>query len=228
MTIEMSSVPSHNHCGEQLNYFLNEAKHRLDFGPITTRRKRRAEYHIRQTGIVEYIHPNQRYLSIGCGKGYIEGEIKSTVRDIKIFGVDLFDRPTKQIQEVISHTFATANACKIPFKKESFDGTMIFFVMHHMSLETQTDLLKEAIRVTKKGGLIFIAEDTVPKGDINQWKTTIKADRKFNPDFQLKKPHTFRSKEEWLHIFRSLKLTETKTVDYQSGKISHTFFALST
>ena len=211
----------------QLDSLLNEVKHRLDFGPIAARRRRRAEHHVQQTGILEYILPNRSYLDVGCGKGYIGAEIKTSVRDVGMFGIDLDDRPTKRMQKVISHTFSTADARKIPLLKEIFDGTMVFFVMHHIDLGTQESLLKEVMRVTKKGGYVFVAEDTVPRGDIDQWKRTMKADRRFNPDFKLKKPHTFRSKEEWLSIFERLNLTSIKVVDYQSGEVPHTFFALS-
>ncbi|MFC1627446.1 class I SAM-dependent methyltransferase [Patescibacteria group bacterium] len=211
----------------RLDYSLNEVKHVLDFGPIANRRKRRAQYHIEQTGILDNIIPSGRYLDVGCGKGYVGGEIKSEVPDVEIFGVDLDDRPTNRMRKIVSGTFSTADACKLPFPGNSFDGTMVFFVMHHMPTETQEFLLKEAVRVTKKGGLIFIAEDTVSQDDSSQLEITTRADRRLNPDFCLEKPHNFRSKDGWGVIFEDLGLTNERIVDYQSGKVPHTFFVLS-
>jgi len=213
--------------GKFLDCSLNKVKHVLDFGPIANRRKERAKYHIEQTGILSDIHSNGRYLDAGCGKGYIGGEIKSRMSGIEMFGIDLEDRPTNRIKKIVSSTFSTADACKLPFLSKSFDGVMVFFVMHHMPTETQKILLEEVVRVTKEGGHIFVAEDTVSQDDANQLEITMRADRRSNPDFYLEKPHNFRSKDEWVVIFKDLGLTSERTVDYQSGKVPHTFFMLS-
>lgn len=207
---------------------LNEFKHILDFGPVAARRKQRAIYQIEQTGLLNYLTAGQKLLDIGCGKGYIGGEIKSRVDEIRVFDIDLLDRPTNRMRRIISQTFCTADACSMPFPDGIFDRTIVFFVMHHMESELQEYLLRESMRVTKKNnGIIFVAEDTISAGDINQLRVTIAADYRLNPDFGLNKPHTFRSKEEWMEIFSELDLKTIDIVDYHTGKVPHTFFALA-
>ena len=206
---------------------LNEVKHLMDFGPIAARRSKRAHYHINETGLLDHISTGQQILDVGCGKGYIGGNIIKLIEGVQILSVDINDRPTKRMRGVTDDTFAKADACELPFSDESLDATISFFVMHHMPLKDQKRLLKENIRVTKNSGLIFIAEDTVPTGDDGQMRITTEADRRFNPDLSLKKPHNFRSREEWVDLFDELDLNIEETVNYHSGKVPHTFFVLS-
>ena len=212
---------------QKADFLLNEVKHKLDFGPIAEHRKRRAQFHIEEIEIMKEIAPRACILDIGCGKGYVGGELKSKDESLDIFSVDLGDRPTKRMRKITSETFSMADASVLPFPDKSFDGVMVFFVMHHMPTNTQLKLLKEAKRVVKQEGHIFVLEDTVPEFDNSQLEITEKADKRFNPDFFLNKPHNFRSENKWNEVFCDLGLTLQRTVNYRSGKVPHTFFLLS-
>lgn len=205
---------------------VSEVKHLLDFGPIAARRDRRALYQLEQTKIGEYIVSGDMYLDVGCGKGYIRRHLEQLKPNVRVFGCDIDDKPTKRMKLATSQTFTTADGSSLPFPDRSFDGAMIFFVFHHTPHEIQERILLESIRVVRNGGYIFIAEDTVSKNDAKQWEVTLRADRKFNPEFGLKRPHDYRSSEEWKDLFFTNDLKLLNEISYYSGEVPHTFFVL--
>lgn len=206
---------------------LNSLKHILDFGPIATRRLHRAQRHISETKINDLIVDDGRYLDIGCGKGYIRWQLEeqNTRRGIRVFGCDIKDYPTRRARKNSTSTFMFADGKFLPFSDASFDGVLMFFVLHHVAREDQEGLLKEAKRMLRPGGYIFVAEDTVESGE--QRKRTLQADQRFNPDFGKPSPHEYRSSYEWKEEYRRLGLSVVREYRYNSGKVEHGFYVLT-
>lgn len=213
--------------GQTLIDTVNEAKHLLDFGPIAARREKRARYQLEQTEIDEFIVSGGRYLDVGCGKGYIRRSLEELKPDVRVYGCDFYDRPTKRMRQSTSATFATADGLNLPFPNARFDGVSLFFIFHHVPLEEQENLLKESVRVIKGSGYIFVAEDTVNFGNAKQWEITRKADRRFNPSFRLNLPNNYRNAEDWKNMFSKNGLTVIREKHYQTGKVPHTYFVLN-
>lgn len=213
--------------GQALVGKVNEVKHLLDFGPIAARRDKRAHYQLEHAEIGEFIVSGGTYLDIGCGKGYIRKSLEGLKPSVRVFGCDLYDRPTKRMRRLTSNTFTTSDGLNLPFPEASFNGVSLFFVLHHVPFEKHERLLKESMRVIRDDGYIFVAEDTVNFGDVKQWKVTNKADRKFNPDFGRKQPHDYRSAEDWKSMFAENGLLVVREISYQTGKVPHTFFVLN-
>lgn len=83
----------------------------------------------------------------------------------------------------------------------SFDAAMLNDMLHHVDKSYQLHIIKEALRVAKKI-LIFEVEPTLlgKISDVALNKLHYGA---------LKTPLSFRSKEEWLELFRKMGLEYT-------------------
>ena len=215
-----------NEFGQSLAYTVNEIKHLMDFGPLAARREKRAQYHLEQTEIGEFIVSGGAYLDLGCGKGYIRRRLEQLKPGVHVFGCDIADRPTRRIRQSSSATFATADGLNLPFPDATFDGVSLFFVLHHVPFEEQENIVEESIRVVKDSGYIFVAEDTVDPDDVKQMEITRRADRRFNPTFGLNRPNDYRSSEDWRTMFNRNNLTVIREKGYRTGNVPHTFFVL--
>lgn len=90
-------------------------------------------------------------VDIGCGDGRI-GELIPKKLGYSVKLCDVYKHSHISETELV---FKSIKSGKIPFK-EKFDTTLLLTVLHHSN--NPTDTLKEAIRVTKKGGRILIIE----------------------------------------------------------------------
>lgn len=122
-------------------------------------------------GMVEYIttmayiervlKPGMRILEIGAGtgryshalaqKGYAVDAVELLEHNIDIFKQNTVDGETV--------TIAQGNATDLSmFDNDTYDITLLLGPMYHLfSKEDQTQAMSEAIRVTKKGGVVFAA-----------------------------------------------------------------------
>jgi len=94
----------------------------------------------------------KKVLDVGCGNG------KNMLyrKDLEMFGIDNCPEfvticHTKNLNVVL------ADILEIPFPNEYFDSTMSIAVIHHLkTFKERCNALQEMIRVTKKGGQLFI------------------------------------------------------------------------
>ena len=111
--------------------------------------------------IERYLHPGMQILEVGAGtgryshyfarKGYLVDAVELVEHNIEVFQ----DNTT----EKESVTITQGNATDLKgFADNTYDMTLVLGPMYH--LFTESDKLKalsEAIRVTKKGGIVFVA-----------------------------------------------------------------------
>jgi SAM-dependent methyltransferase len=103
-------------------------------------------------------------LDIGCGSGALTIKLAKKFPDAKINGLDYWgmgwDYNKEQcrqnaILEGVSDriTFLNGSASKLPFEDESLDVVVSNFTFHEVKdTKNKVDLIKEALRVVKKGG----------------------------------------------------------------------------
>ena len=95
-------------------------------------------------------------LDIGCGTGFILNLAKDFFEELH--GIDatqaMLDKVDTSSGNIILHN---GIAEKLPFKNESFDMATSYAFLHH--LEDYTVVLKEALRVLKKGSIYYIDLD---------------------------------------------------------------------
>ena len=76
-------------------------------------------------------------------------------------------------------TFQKASAVSLPFEDEHFDAAVSNFVFHEVSdAKDKRELIREALRVVKKGGQFSFQDEFLFKqlfGDINDLIETIKS-----------------------------------------------------
>ncbi len=119
------------------------------------------EFHTTMRYIQKYLKPGDRVLEIGAGtgryshalaqKGYLVDAVELIEHNIEVFQQKT--QPGEQI------TIRQGNALDLSdFAENTYDITLLLGPMYHLfTQEDQKQALKEAIRVTKPGGVIYAA-----------------------------------------------------------------------
>jgi len=114
-----------------------------------------------------------RALDIGCGNGALTIEAAKKYPAAKVVGVDYWGggwgyspkacEKNAQIEGVSDRiTFQKASAAALPFDDNSFDVAISNFVFHEVrEVPDKREVIKEALRVVKKGGH-FVFQDLFP------------------------------------------------------------------
>lgn len=112
-------------------------------------------FHVRQKTL-SLIENSRSLLDIGCGEGLLLAHASMLYNNKKLYGID----PWKSI---LDKAVNRGNACfflgdgdNLPFQDNSFDEvTMLNLFMNIRDIDKINMILKEGIRVCKRGGKIF-------------------------------------------------------------------------
>ena len=111
--------------------------------------------------IKRYLNPEDKIIDIGAGTGrysHALAKLGCSVEAIELVesNIEVFKRNTINEDKI---TINRGNAKDLSqFKDNAYDITLLFGPMYHLfSIEDKLKALSEAIRVTKKKGIIFIA-----------------------------------------------------------------------
>ena len=110
-----------------------------------------------------------RILDVGCGAGTAEVHIGQHVSQTRLVGVDLIlERVMRAKRETAAHNqrarFATADACRLPFRDGVFDSTFCVAVLQHVG--EVDEAVREFVRVTRIGGRVVAVE---PDNSARYW-----------------------------------------------------------
>ncbi len=129
-------------------------------------------------------------LDIGCGNGALTIKLAQKYPEAQVIGIDYwgkkweYSKKTCEKNAEIEHvservTFQKASAVSLPFDDEHFDAAVSNFVFHEVSdAKDKRELIREALRVVKKGGKFSFQDEFLFKqffGDINDLIETIKS-----------------------------------------------------
>ncbi len=107
--------------------------------------------------IIRPVKKGMRVLDLGCGNGLMANTVMSlggqyVGADISGKLIALCKKRYASYIKTKQAEFVTADAAKLPFKKNSFDFAVSFAVMHHIpSAEMRVKFLRELYRVMKPG-----------------------------------------------------------------------------
>lgn len=146
-----------------------------------------------------FLKTGERVLDIGAGGGW-SGELISKKKGVEMQLLDVEDFNRSELP------LALYDGENIPFSDNSFDSSLLLFVLHHC--KDPLLVLKDAIRVTK--GRIIIYEDTYssPFERALVCANDFIANSPFlltNP-FKMNMPYNYREVEDWEEAFRRLGL----------------------
>ena len=129
-------------------------------------------------------------LDIGCGNGALTIKLAQEHTKAHVIGIDYWGKNWEyskntcernaEIEGVSERvTFQKASAVSLPFDDEYFDAAVSNFVFHTVSsFKDKRELIREALRVVKKGGKFSFQDEFLVKqlfGDIDDLVDTIKS-----------------------------------------------------
>jgi ubiquinone/menaquinone biosynthesis C-methylase UbiE len=109
-------------------------------------------------------------LDIGCGSASLTIELAKKYMQAQVLGIDYWGKQWEYSKKVCEKnakiegvmervTFQKASAAALPFDDDSFDAVVSNLVFHEVSgVKDKKDLIREALRVVKKGGK-FVFQD---------------------------------------------------------------------
>lgn len=206
----------------------------------------RAEWLVKSLGVSKYLRPKIEFdstdrtkvvsgvtvVDVGAGKGHIMDEIDQQLPGSHVIGVDPHDDQTaivrkrgEQLGNNIEYLDETQHAESMSrVEGGSVDGIVMSFVLHHLNEHERTRALREAIRVLKPDGYVFIAEDVAENEQERQMAEAY--DRILNADATDNSAHTYLSLEEWKNLFIGAGLDIVESNIKKPGKVTHGFFVL--
>jgi ubiquinone/menaquinone biosynthesis C-methylase UbiE len=101
-----------------------------------------------------------RVLDIGCGDGVTEMYMHQYFPQWRVNGIDVSAISIEEAQKknITIASFSIYDGTTIPFETGLFDVVFIAGVLHHIDATLHTTIIKEAFRVLKKGGRIYLFE----------------------------------------------------------------------
>ncbi|MCK5305549.1 MAG: methyltransferase domain-containing protein [Candidatus Omnitrophica bacterium] len=95
----------------------------------------------------------KKSLNIGCWTGGYEQIADEKIDNLFMASVDIDHKALCTAKENVRNVnFVEADTVSLPFKDETFDVVMMFYVIEHLPLEKEREILKEISRVIKTGG----------------------------------------------------------------------------
>ncbi|MBN2574843.1 MAG: class I SAM-dependent methyltransferase [Deltaproteobacteria bacterium] len=146
--------------------------------------------------VTRYLRPNMHVLDVGCGAGYVSGEMARRP-GIDVQSVDIVD-----CREVRTFPFKIFDGVSLPFAAASFDFVLLSFVLHHVPDERKIPLLREVIRVSR--AIVGLVEDT-PESSFDYFVGHRHAER-FRRRIHSTAGYGFLTRGEWLWLLRGLGL----------------------
>ncbi|NJM96586.1 MAG: class I SAM-dependent methyltransferase [Phormidesmis sp. RL_2_1] len=117
-----------------------------------------------------------KLLDIACGTGNSLKLINQAMPDVALYGIDLSPAYIRKANDNLANNqgpipaqLIQANGEELPFVNEFFEATTSTFLFHELPADARQNVINEAFRVTKPGG-IFVICDSVQKMDAPEFE----------------------------------------------------------
>lgn len=124
------------------------------------------------------IRAGQRVLDVGCGTGSLEVAIARLEPRVELVGLDpdpaALERARRKARRAgVAASYDRGFADALPYPDGSFDRVLSSFMFHHLPGPGKDALLREARRVLKPGGALFLLDFAAPPpatgGRVARW-----------------------------------------------------------
>jgi SAM-dependent methyltransferase len=95
-------------------------------------------------------------LDVGCAKGFFLYDLKQTLPEVSIKGVDISEYAIENAKIEVREYLQVASATRLPFKDDSFDLVMSINTVHNLNREDCAVSLQEIERVTRGDSFITV------------------------------------------------------------------------
>lgn len=107
------------------------------------------------------VTPNAKILDVACGTGEILKRMDEKF-EIDGYGIDIDDKMIHVAKEKCPNMdIRTASCDTLPFEEQQFDGITVCMAYHHF--ENKIGFIKEADRVLKQDGSLYLTDLRLPK-----------------------------------------------------------------
>ena len=98
---------------------------------------------------IEYwnLSKNSSVLDVGCAKGFMLFDLKKSISDIKVQGIDISSYAIENSKKEIRKYLKVADAKELPFEDNSFDVVISINTIHNLDIEECAIALREISRV---------------------------------------------------------------------------------
>ena len=141
-------------------------------------------------GIVDFfqLEDDSKILDVGCGKGFLLYDFKTTNSTFQTYGVDISTYALSQAPSELQGALATASCESLPFENSTFDLVFTASTLHNVPEEPARRAVREISRVGKRHAFIMVHsyKNEAEREHLVNWEATIQ---------------TVLSTEEWLQLF---------------------------
>ncbi len=128
-------------------------------------------------GLKKYIDKDNykaKVLDIATGTGRTLQQIKSSLPEVELYGLDLSGSYLKQASKYLSARsgdivqLVKANAENVPFPSNSFQAITCVFLLHELPRDARQNVINECFRLLEPGG-IFVLADSIQIADSSKF-----------------------------------------------------------
>jgi SAM-dependent methyltransferase len=95
-------------------------------------------------------------LDVGCAKGFFLYDLKQTLPEVSINGVDISKYAIENAKREVRECLQVASATRLPFRDNSFDFVISINTVHNLNREDCAVSLQEIERVTRGDSFITV------------------------------------------------------------------------
>ncbi len=162
----------------------------------------RASDLLRKSQLDRYLPARGLLLDLGAGLGHLAEAVRNAGAGRHCVALDPVWSPPPPLAARLqrggcgSLQAMYADGRALPFRARSFDAVWCAFVLHHLTVPFQEQILTEVARVLRPGGTFVLIEDTPAV------TATLRADRRLNFE-DADAPHHYREPDDWRAALRA-------------------------